>query len=77
MISFHLLTMDFVWSSFFSFFSSKIRLFEIFLFPELIFPLRTAFVASHMFWIIVFLLSFVSRYFLNFLFDFFSDPLAV
>ena len=28
------------------------------------FPLRTAFAASHRFWVIVFSLSFVSRYFL-------------
>ena len=28
------------------------------------FPLRTAFAASHRFWVVVFSLSFVSRYFL-------------
>ena len=41
------------------------------------FPLRTAFAASHRFWSVVSSLSFVSRNFLNFLFDFFRDPFGV
>ena len=40
------------------------------------FPLRTAFAASHRFCMVVFSLSFVSRYLFNFLFDFLVDPLV-
>lgn len=41
------------------------------------FPFRAAFVASHKFWYAVFPYLFVSRYFSNFLFNFFFDPLIV
>ena len=70
-ISFLLLTLGFVCSSFSSSFRCKVRLFiwdfSCFLRQDCIainFPLRTAFATSHRFWIVVFSLSFVSRYFL-------------
>ena len=70
-ISFLLLTLGFVCSSFSSSFRCKVRLFvwdfSCFLTQACIainFPLRTAFASSHRFWIVVFSLSFVSRYFL-------------
>ena len=71
MISFLLLSLGFLCSSFSSYFRCKVRLF-IWDFSSFFrwawfamnFPLRTAFAASHRFWIIVFSLSFVSRYFL-------------
>ena len=71
MTSFLLLTLGFVCSSFSSSFRCKVRLFiwdfSCFLREACIalnFPLRTAFAASHRFWIVVFSLSFVSRCFL-------------
>ena len=83
MISFLQLTLSFVCSSFSSCFRCKVRLFiwdvSCFLRWDCIaknFPLRTAFAASHRFWIIMLSFSFVSR---NFFIssDFFSDPLVV
>ena len=69
MISFLLLSLGFV-CSFSSSFRCRVRLFiwyfSCFLRYDCItinFPLRTAFAASHRFWIVVFLFSFVSRYF--------------
>ena len=71
MISFLLLTLHFVCFSFSSSFRCKVRMFiwdfSSFLRWDCIdinFPLRTAFAASHRFWVVVFSLSFVSRYFL-------------
>ena len=70
MISFLLLTLCFLCSSFSSCFKCRVRLFiwdfSCFLRWDCIainFPLRTAFAASHRFWVIVFSLSFVSMYF--------------
>ena len=64
MISFLLLTLGFVYSSFSSSFKCKVRLFEIFFsdlaFISVNFPLRTVFAKSYKFQIIVF--SFVFRY---------------
>ena len=84
MISFLLLTLGLVCSSLSSCFRCKVSLFiwafSCFLRWACIainFPLRTAFAASHRFWSVVSSLSFVSRNFLNFLFDFFRDPFGV
>ena len=84
MISFLLLNLGLVCSSLSSCFRCKVSLFiwafSCFLRWACIainFPLRTAFAASHRFWSVMSLLSFASRYFLNFLFDFFSDPLVI
>ena len=69
MMSFLLLTLGFVCSSFSSYFRCKVRLFIwdvcCFLRYDCIainFPLRSAFAASHRFWVVVFSLSFVSMY---------------
>ena len=71
MISFLRLTLGFVCSSFSSFLRCKVGLFiwdfSCFLRQACIainFTLRTAFAASHRFWVLMFLLSFVSMYFL-------------
>ena len=81
-----LLTLGFTYSSFSNWFRYKVRLFiwdfYYFLrydFIAINFSLRTAFAASHRFWTIVFLFSFVFRYFFisSSSFDFFSDPLVV
>ena len=84
MISFFLLTSRLVCSTLSSCFRCKVSLFiwafSCFLRWACIainFPLRTAFAASHRFWSVVSSLSFAARYFFNFLFDFFSDPLVV
>ena len=70
MTSFLLLTLGFFCSSFTSCFWCKVRLFiwefSCFLRWDWIginFPLTTAFAVSHRFWVVVFLLSFVSRFF--------------
>ena len=70
MISFLLLSLGFLCSSFSSYFRCKVRLF-IWDFSSFFrwawfamnFPLRTAFAASHRFWIFMFSLPFVSWYF--------------
>ena len=62
MISFLLLTLGFVCKSFSSYTRCKVMLFEIFSLACITEKLlRTAFAASHRFWVIVFLFSFVSR----------------
>ena len=80
---FFLLTLSFLHSSFYSCFRYKVRLFiwgfYYFLRWDWIainFHLRTAFVVSHRFWVIMFSLSFVSMYF-YFIFNFFSDVLVI
>ena len=84
MISFLLLTLGFLCSSFPSCFKCRVRLFiwdfSCFLRWDWIavnFPLRTAFAASHRFWVVVFSLSFVSMYFFYIFFDFFSDIFVI
>ena len=62
MISFLLLTLGFVCKFFSSYTRCKVMLFEIFSLASITEKLlRTAFAASHRFWVIVFLFSFVSR----------------
>ena len=70
-IFFLLLSLGFFFSSFYSFFRCRVRLF-IWLFSCFLryaciamnFPLRTAFTVSHRFWVVVFSFSFVSMHIL-------------
>ena len=82
MISFQVKGLGFIYSSFYSCCRCKNKLFtwdfSCFLRWDCIavnFPLRTAFAASHRFWIIMSSLTFISRYFL--FVCLFSDPLVV